>query len=79
MSAAYLALCDIGGMMGVYAGFSMITFAGVFFYGALVCCWLLKKKKKQAENPDQSKAGKSAAKKPSKGIDGQKKETKCEA
>lgn len=32
----YLALCDIGGMMGVYAGFSMITFAQVFAYGIYI-------------------------------------------
>lgn len=38
-SAVYLAMCDIGGMMGVYAGFSMITFAQALGYGVYILWW----------------------------------------
>lgn len=36
VSQAYLALCDIGGIFGVYLGFSMITFIEMLAYGLLI-------------------------------------------
>lgn len=36
VASMYLAMCEIGGMMGVYAGFSMITFAQILGYGGYV-------------------------------------------
>lgn len=49
LSRFYLALSDIGCMMGVYAGFSMITFVQVGFYAGHILWWIREKRRKMAE------------------------------
>lgn len=48
-----MAICDIGGVMGVYAGFSMITFVQILAFGGYIL-WV-KKKKRKSEQKEQEK------------------------
>lgn len=61
-ASTYLAICDIGGMMGVYAGFSMITFAQILAYGVNIA-WFKREERKARAASLQSHRKKSYFKK----------------
>lgn len=50
-ASSYLIVCDIGGMMGVYIGFSMITLAEIFAYGGNILWAKLRKKRTAKVHP----------------------------
>lgn len=55
-------ICDIGGMMGVYAGFSMVTFLQLIWYGGNIPLTKWRKKRTAIVTPNITKAD------PAKGV-----------
>lgn len=45
LNSGYVALCEVGGVMGVYAGMSMVTLIQVAVYAGLVCAEWRKRRK----------------------------------